>query len=109
VLKIVFTVIPFGQETTIEAVFSVFTTLIAINIVLSLFNLLPIPPLDGSHVIFNLLSLRSDSISAAYFRYGSYALIVIVVIDRITSIDILPIGRIMVSIADGLFRLFSVY
>ena len=109
VLKLVFTIIPFGQETSIELTFSVFTTFIAINIVLALFNILPIPPLDGSHVILNLLSLKSDSISAAYFRYGSYALIVIVVIDRITSVELLPIGSVMISITGGLFRLFSVF
>jgi Zn-dependent protease len=90
-------------------ILSVFISFLTINIVLAIFNLLPIPPLDGSHVILNLLSLKSRSISATYFKYGSIALIVIVVLDRFTDVDLLPIGRVMISIVDGLFRLFSVF
>lgn len=108
-LKVVILVVPFRSASTFDLILSVFISFLAINIVLAIFNLLPIPPLDGSHVILNLLSLKSRSISATYFKYGSIALIVIVVLDRFTDVDLLPIGRVMISIVDGLFRLFSVF
>ena len=108
-LKVVILVVPFRSASTFDLILSAFISFLAINIVLAIFNLLPIPPLDGSHVILNLLSLKSRSISSIYFKYGSIALIVIVVLDRFTDVDLLPIGRVMISLVDGLFRLFSVF
>jgi Zn-dependent protease len=108
-LKAVFVFAPFRSTESIETTFTVFTTFIALNIVLAIFNLLPIPPLDGSHAILNLLSLKNRAVSAVYFKYGSYALIALVVIDRFTSVDLLPIGPIMSSVVNGLFSFFSVY
>jgi len=108
-LKVVILVVPFRSASTFDLIFSVFISFLAINIVLAIFNLLPIPPLDGSHLISNLLSLKSYSISATYFKYGSIALIVIVVLDRVTDVDLLPIGRAVESIIISLLRLFSVF
>ena len=108
-LKVVILVVPFRSASTFDLIFSVFISFLAINIVLAIFNLLPIPPLDGSHLISNLLSLKSYSISATYFKYGSIALIVIVVLDRVTDVDLLPIGRVVKSIIISLLRLFSVF
>ena len=108
-LKVVILVVPFRSASTFDLIFSVFISFLAINIVLAIFNLLPIPPLDGSHLISNLLSLKSYSISATYFKYGSISLIVIVVLDRVTDVDLLPIGRAVESIIISLLRLFSVF
>jgi len=71
---------------------------ISINVSLGIFNLLPIPPLDGSHVIWSLLSKRSASGAAIYFKYGSYALLGLILVERITKLDILPIGMVVNSV-----------
>ena len=42
--------VPFGSRESFQTVTSVFLAFIAINVSLGLFNLLPIPPLDGSKV-----------------------------------------------------------
>ena len=47
---------------------------ITINLVLASFNLVPIPPLDGSHVVKHLLPARW---AIAYQRFGRYGLIVV--------------------------------
>jgi Zn-dependent protease len=49
--------------------------LMAINIVLGIFNLIPIPPLDGSHVLRHFLS---DSLRRAYDTMGIFGLIALV-------------------------------
>ena len=47
--------IRFLQETLPHSMLSIFSYIVIINIVLCIFNLIPIPPLDGSKVLFNLL------------------------------------------------------
>lgn len=44
--------------------------LITINIILGIFNLLPIPPLDGSRVIGSFLSGRNREVIFDYDRFG---------------------------------------
>lgn len=48
---------------------------VQINLVLCIFNLIPIPPLDGFHVLVNIFPIRHSK--AVYFleRYGFYILI----------------------------------
>ena len=109
ILKVVILVVPFKSVGVFESVVSVFFSFMAINIALAVFNLLPIPPLDGSHLISNLLSLRSHAISASYFRYGSIALMIVIILDRITEVDLLPVGRVVRFFVFGLLRSFSVF
>jgi len=47
---------------------------IVINLVLAIFNLIPIPPLDGSHVLAQLLPER---MALPYRRAGRYGLVVL--------------------------------
>ncbi len=108
-LKVVILAIPFKSAGAFESVFSVFFSFLFINIALAIFNLLPIPPLDGSHVISNLLSLKSYTVSATYFRYGSIALLLLVILDRVTEIDLLPVGRVVEYSVIRLLSLFSVF
>ncbi len=105
ILKGVLAWAPFASRETAQGVFSFFLSLIAINIGLGLFNLLPIPPLDGSHVFTNLLSARSYQAAQLYFRYGFFALIGIIILERVARVDILPIGRAMVAVVRALLRL----
>jgi Zn-dependent protease len=47
-----------------------------INVVLGVFNLIPVPPLDGSHVVRHMLS---DSARQVYDRVGMIGLLILVV------------------------------
>ena len=51
------------------------------NLLLGGFNLLPIPPLDGSKVLFSLLPERAYYTLMRYERYGMVALLLIVWLD----------------------------
>jgi len=57
-------------------VLSFFFTLVQLNLVLAIFNLIPIPPLDGSKILFNLLPVdTSAQWQEALEKYGSILLI----------------------------------
>jgi Zn-dependent protease len=53
-----------------------------INVLLCVFNLLPIPPLDGSHVLFALLPGSNERLYAAAMQYGTLILFGVVFLAR---------------------------
>lgn len=63
-----------------------------INLGLFIFNILPIPPLDGSHIFFSGLNIPME-VEAKLMKYGMYILIVILLIERQANIDIIPISK----------------
>lgn len=66
--------------------------LVLINIVLLAFNLLPIPPLDGSKLLFALLPARLHHVEIALRKNGPLILLFLVFADNFMGIDIF--GRI---------------
>ena len=54
------------------------TLIVFINIILGVFNLVPIPPLDGSKVLFAILPYRWSHIQEFLERYGFFILIVFI-------------------------------
>ena len=61
--------------------FSFLTGTAVLSIGLGLFNLVPIPPLDGSKVLFSLLPERAYYTLMRYERYGMVVLLLIVWLD----------------------------
>jgi Zn-dependent protease len=101
-LRTLLALAPYSGMRASGAVVSVFFVFIEINLALGLFNLLPVPPLDGSHAITSLLSRKSAAGAALFFKYGSFALLGIIVLERFVNVDILPIGRAVRAIATAL-------
>jgi Zn-dependent protease len=59
------------------------------SLVLCAFNLIPIPPLDGSKALFSLLPHRYARLEYWLERYGFMLLIGLIFFDRITGIPLL--------------------
>jgi Zn-dependent protease len=53
------------------------------NVVLGLFNLLPIPPLDGYNLVLPFLPLRTAMTVQRYATYGVIVLLVLILLPRI--------------------------
>lgn len=73
-----------------------------INIVLGTFNLIPVPPLDGSKILFNLLPPRFDHIAQWLELYGFYILIGILVLGQGI------VGVIVQSVVVAFARVFDI-
>jgi len=79
--------------------------LLFMNIGLGLFNLLPIPPLDGSHVLENALSLNAAQKYREFGRYGPILILAIVMLDNFAHTGI--INRVLIGPMKYLAHLFS--
>jgi len=60
-----------------------------INLILAAFNMLPIPPLDGSRVLRSLLPYRYEHTLYALEQYGPWILMAIIIFGRMTGSRIL--------------------
>ncbi|QXM07070.1 site-2 protease family protein [Crassaminicella indica] len=67
-----------------NTIMEVFDYTVWINIVLFVFNLLPIPPLDGSHIFFGLLGLKDKPFYYEIYTKGRFILMLLI-ITRLTG------------------------
>ena len=68
------------------SVFPVVVAIVVINLVLAVFNLVPIPPLDGSKILFAVLPPRFFHIRESLERYGLiFALIFVIFLWQFVS------------------------
>jgi len=75
-----------------------------INFGLFIFNLLPIPPLDGSHIVFSGLNLNRET-EDKIRKIGMPLLILVLLIQNFLNITIIPIGKMIEAIIRFLFSI----
>ncbi|MDP2967214.1 MAG: site-2 protease family protein [bacterium] len=68
----------FPQLALIPGLGLIFSYIVYINILLAVFNLLPIPPLDGSHILFTFLPPGMENLKIFLQQYGFFILIFII-------------------------------
>jgi Zn-dependent protease len=85
-----------------EIVITVLVVFVRINIILMIFNLIPIPPLDGSKVLFAALDRETEyRIRPVLEQYGFLIVIALFFFPPGDSIG----GRLLFPIIDGIFSL----
>ncbi|MBU0509997.1 site-2 protease family protein [bacterium] len=75
-----------------------------INIVLAIFNLIPIPPLDGSRIVSGFIPERWARGYERFERIGPLLFIAVVLLANFADVSVF--GRIIMPVAQPLFRLF---
>ncbi|MDD4955103.1 MAG: site-2 protease family protein [Candidatus Omnitrophica bacterium] len=82
------------------------TTVARINIILGAFNLIPIPPLDGSKVLMSFLSYRAQESLTMLEPYGFFILALLLFTGLLNPVIIFMQGLItyLIGLLFGLFR-----
>jgi Zn-dependent protease len=88
-------------------VYQILSYFVWINLLLAVFNLFPIPPLDGSHILLSLLPDRFVRFKLVYTRYGRFALIALILMGVVTGYNLLPIGFLTARLYEGLYNLLG--
>jgi Zn-dependent protease len=89
------------------SIFQLAQALIFINLILGFFNLIPLPPLDGSKILVRFLPQRMESQYLRLERYGMLILILILATGGFSSLVLGPVKllyKIFLSIPFFLFQ-----
>ncbi|MDP2587209.1 MAG: site-2 protease family protein [bacterium] len=86
ILRVLLSVDIFSPE---SGIFIFLYSLILMNLVLLAFNLIPIPPLDGSKVLLAILPDSARSFAFWLNRYGTFLLFGLIIVDRLLPVSIL--------------------
>ena len=87
-----------------QIVSNVFLYAIYINWGLFIFNLIPLPPLDGSHLLLNQFK-RFPRLYDGLYKYGSWIFFGLIIVTVFTRINLLPIWPAMQFLGKGFLSL----
>jgi Zn-dependent protease len=108
-LKLCLSIAPYEGGALYREMLNVGISGLYINIGLFIFNLIPLPPLDGSHLLTSLISMKDIASAQKFFKYGAYAFLAIIILERVLHVNLLPINVLVDAIAQGLFKLLNMF
>jgi Zn-dependent protease len=101
-------VVAFGNPASVSPVTFVIEPLVLmlafsvyINLLLAIFNMIPVPPLDGGRVVVGLLPYRQSAAWSRIEPYGMLIIIVLVFFTNLFSYVILPVLNLAVHLLAG--------
>ena len=78
-----------------------------INFGLFVFNLIPIPPLDGSHIYLTYLKDINPKLMMNMYRWGTFVLFAIIIAENQFNINILHLTSLIRGITSFFFQLLN--
>jgi Zn-dependent protease len=90
----------------IQTVYEIFRSAIFLNWALFVFNLIPLPPLDGSHLLLSQFK-RYPVLYNGLYKYGSFLLFGLVIISFVTKINVFPILPVIEFLGNGFLSLLG--
>lgn len=86
-----------SSSTLTESLFMIIYYAVMINIVLMVFNLIPVPPLDGWGILTQLFRLDRYQWWYKVYQYGTYILLGLIILN-ITDLILTPLVTLMMRI-----------
>jgi Zn-dependent protease len=100
VISVIFSIFTSLVPNYSQVVYEVFIYAIYINWGLFIFNLIPLPPLDGSHLLFHQFR-KFPALHAGLYKYGSLLLFGLIIATALTKINLLPIWPMIRFLGEG--------
>jgi Zn-dependent protease len=91
---------------SVQVIKEIFLYGIYINWGLFIFNLIPLPPLDGSHLLLNQFK-RFPRVYDTLYKYGSYVFLGLILVTVFTDLNLFPIGPAMQFLARGFLSIIG--
>jgi Zn-dependent protease len=108
ILSVIFSVaaahIPIYTSQTSRIIYEILHYGIYINWGLFVFNLIPLPPLDGSHLLLSQFR-KFPVLYTGLYKYGSFILFGLLIATAVTKIDFLPIWPAIRFLGEGFLSL----
>ena len=98
--------LPAYPTPVMRVVFEVFRSAIYINWALFIFNLIPLPPLDGSHLLLSQFK-RFPALYDGLYKYGSFLLFGLIIASFVTKINFFPILPAIKFLGNGFLSLIG--
>lgn len=102
----IFFLLVYAFGVTNEVILTIVFRISVLNIALCFFNLIPIPPLDGHHLIKGFIARCSQRFYMLYQNYGYYVLIALIVLTDWISIALSFFVSTFIGIYQAFFGLF---
>lgn len=107
ILYVIFLKFTASQYSTgMQIVKEMFEYGIYINWGLFIFNLIPVPPLDGSHLLLTWFK-KYPALYEGLYKYGSWAFFGLIIAMLVTKIDLLPIWPAVQFLGNHVISLFN--
>lgn len=78
-----------------DMLFSIAQEMALLSLVLCFFNLIPVPPLDGSHVLKHVTGMSEET----YFRFAQYGFLIVIVLLQFPLVRTLLYGTVGLTMA----------
>lgn len=104
-LALIFHLIAYFTEdlVNLSAYSQIMSNIVIINIMIAAFNLLPVPPLDGSKIIYSFLPQRMRYNFYKYESYGSVILIILLITGGVTYF-LSPVVSFIISFLNSIIQ-----
>jgi Zn-dependent protease len=110
VLSVIFVLLfnagPAYRGAIMQVIYEMFLYGIFINWGLFIFNLIPVPPLDGSHLLFHPIR-RFPAVYMFLYRYGTLALFGLIIFSSLSGKNFIPIWPWIQYLGDGFLGLLG--
>ena len=90
-----------SDGTLMGTLFNILLQVVIVNVVLMVFNLIPVPPLDGFGIITEIFNLREKSFYYTLYNYGFPILMILLIVG--------VVDKILNPIVNGVYALLLQY